>query len=66
MVVALAPRVTTVIVEHDLDLVFGVATHVTVLHQGTVLADGPPHLVRASANVQQAYLGGGVVENLFF
>jgi branched-chain amino acid transport system ATP-binding protein len=66
LVVALAPRVTTVIVEHDLDLVFGVATHVTVLHQGAVLADGPPHLVRGSATVQQAYLGDGVVESLFY
>jgi branched-chain amino acid transport system ATP-binding protein len=66
LVVALGPRVTTVIVEHDLDLVFGVATHVTVLHQGAVLADGPPHLVRANTNVQQAYLGDGVAESLFY
>jgi branched-chain amino acid transport system ATP-binding protein len=66
LIVALAPRVTTVIVEHDLNLVFGIATHVTVLHHGAVLADGPPHLVRASTNVQQAYLGDGVVESLFY
>jgi len=57
---------TLVIVEHDLDLVFGLATQVTVLHQGTVLADGPPRLVRARAEVQQAYLGDGVNESLFY
>jgi branched-chain amino acid transport system ATP-binding protein len=66
LLVALAPIVTTVIVEHNLDIVFGVATHVTVLHHGAVLADGPPHLVRASAEVRQAYLGDGVVESLFY
>ncbi len=66
LLMALAPRVTSVIVEHDLDLVFGVATHVTVLHQGAVLADGPPHVIRASTKVQQAYLGDGIVESLFY
>jgi branched-chain amino acid transport system ATP-binding protein len=59
-------EVTMVIVEHDLDLVFGVATQITVLHQGAVLADGPPHLVRSRADVRQAYLGDGVIESLFY
>jgi branched-chain amino acid transport system ATP-binding protein len=66
LLVALGPIVTTVIVEHNMDIVFDVATHVTVLHCGSVLVDGPPHLVRASADVQQAYLGDGVVESLFY
>jgi branched-chain amino acid transport system ATP-binding protein len=62
---ALGPRITTVIVEHDMDLVFQIATHVTVLHQGGVLADGPPTVVRDDPSVQRAYLGDGVRGSLF-
>jgi branched-chain amino acid transport system ATP-binding protein len=63
---ALGPRVTIVIVEHDPELVFQVATHVTVLHQGRVLADGPPRFVRDDPAVQRAYLGDGVADSLFY
>jgi branched-chain amino acid transport system ATP-binding protein len=66
IIAALGPRITTVIVEHDTDLVFHIATHVTVLHQGSVLADGPPDVVRDDAGVQRAYLGDGVRDSLFF
>lgn len=48
---------TLLFVEHDLDLVFGLATEITVLHLGRVLLTGAPAEVRASAEVQQAYLG---------
>ncbi|NEK56307.1 ABC transporter ATP-binding protein [Geodermatophilus sabuli] len=51
--------VTVVIVEHDLDVVFALATSVTVLHLGRVLLTGDPDEVRASTAVQQAYLGTG-------
>jgi branched-chain amino acid transport system ATP-binding protein len=57
--------VTLVFVEHDLDLVFGLATDVTVLHLGRVLMSGPPADVRASAEVQKAYLGTGRRGDLF-
>ena len=63
---ALGPRVTIVLVEHDTELVFELATHVTVLHQGRVLADGPPRFVRDDPGVQRAYLGDGVAESLFY
>jgi ABC-type branched-subunit amino acid transport system ATPase component/ABC-type branched-subunit amino acid transport system permease subunit len=48
---------TVIFVEHDMDVVFGIADWITVLHQGTVLADGVPTAVRANAGVQRAYLG---------
>jgi branched-chain amino acid transport system ATP-binding protein len=51
--------VTLVIVEHDLDVVFALAGSVTVLHLGRVLLTGSPDEVRASAEVQEAYLGSG-------
>jgi branched-chain amino acid transport system ATP-binding protein len=56
---ALPESVTVVIVEHDLDVVFALATSVTVLHLGRVLLTGTPDEVRASAAVQEAYLGTG-------
>ncbi|HZM76213.1 MAG TPA: ABC transporter ATP-binding protein [Candidatus Limnocylindrales bacterium] len=54
---ALPPEVTVLFVEHDLDLVFELATRVTVMHLGRILVSGTPDEVRASPQVQQAYLG---------
>ena len=48
---------TIVFTEHDMDVVFAVAQRITVLHQGAVLAEGPPADVRANADVQRVYLG---------
>jgi branched-chain amino acid transport system ATP-binding protein len=56
---------TLVFVEHDLDLVFDLATDVTVLHLGRVLLSGSPADVRASADVQRAYLGTARRAELF-
>jgi branched-chain amino acid transport system ATP-binding protein len=49
--------VSCVFTEHDMAVVFAVASRITVLHQGKVLAVGQPQEVRASALVQQVYLG---------
>jgi ABC-type branched-subunit amino acid transport system ATPase component len=43
--------------EHDMAVVFAVATRITVMHQGKVLAEGTPAEVRAKPEVQQVYLG---------
>jgi branched-chain amino acid transport system ATP-binding protein len=61
---SLPESVTLVIVEHDLDVVFALATSVTVLHLGRVLLTGDPDEVRRSEAVQEAYLGTGR-ESLF-
>ena len=52
--------VSCVFTEHDMAVVFAVATNITVLHQGRVLAEGTPEEVRASPLVQQVYLGESV------
>jgi branched-chain amino acid transport system ATP-binding protein len=48
---------TILLVEHDMDVVFGMATRVVVLHQGRVLADGVPQQIRDDARVREIYLG---------
>lgn len=57
LVAALPSGLTVVLVEHDLEVVFGVATHLSVLHLGRLLADGDPDEVRADPAVRDAYLG---------
>lgn len=65
LVQRLPAEVTVLFIEHDLDLVFRLATDVTVLHLGRVLLSGSPDEVRASEAVQEAYLGTGRTEELF-
>ena len=43
--------------EHDMDVVFGHADRVIVLHSGEVIASGPPAEIRADPRVQEVYLG---------
>ena len=50
--------VTVMLVEHDMEVVFKLADRITVLHQGKVIADDVPTVVRADPHVQEAYLGG--------
>lgn len=44
-------------VEHDMDLVMGVCDDIHVLDFGSVIASGPPSLIRSDPAVQKAYLG---------
>jgi branched-chain amino acid transport system ATP-binding protein len=53
-------NLTVLFTEHDMDVVFGTATKILVLHQGRVLAEGPPAEVRGNPDVQRVYLGGAL------
>jgi branched-chain amino acid transport system ATP-binding protein len=48
---------TILLVEHKLDVVRSLAGRIVVLHNGTLVADGEPAEVMASAIVREAYLG---------
>jgi branched-chain amino acid transport system ATP-binding protein len=48
---------TILFTEHDMSVVFGYARRLTVLHQGTVIAEGSPEEVRANEEAQKVYLG---------
>jgi branched-chain amino acid transport system permease protein len=54
----IARSCTIVIVEHDLDAIFGLAERITVLYEGRLLADGTADDIRGNRQVQDAYLGG--------
>ena len=57
LLLALKKDHAIMLVEHDMDAVFALADHLTVMVNGQVIASGPPGDVRADANVQSAYLG---------
>jgi branched-chain amino acid transport system ATP-binding protein len=53
----LDPAITLLIIEHDMDVAFELTGRVTVLHYGSVIADGLADTVKADPVVQKIYLG---------
>lgn len=49
--------VSVLLVEHDMDILFGISNSVTVFELGKVIASGDPHTIRAHPRVREAYLG---------
>jgi branched-chain amino acid transport system ATP-binding protein len=45
------------LIEHDMDIVFGIAERVTVLDHGRKIAEGLPEEISSNAQVRDAYLG---------
>jgi urea transport system ATP-binding protein len=48
---------SVIVIEHDMDFVEKIASKVTVLHQGRLLAEGPMNEVKANEDVIEVYLG---------
>ena len=55
----LDPQLAILLIEHDMDVVFDVVDHVSVLHFGAVVESGSCQQVKRSERVQQIYLGTG-------
>ena len=48
---------TILFCEHDMDVVFGIARNIMVMHQGRTIIQGKPEQVRENEEVLRAYLG---------
>jgi urea transport system ATP-binding protein len=57
LLTSLAGEHTVVVVEHDMEFVRSIAKHVTVLDQGSVLAEGSMDEIQNNADVRRVYLG---------
>ena len=53
----LDPNLSMLLIEHDMDVVFDVAEHVTVLHFGEIVESGEAKDIRGSRRVREIYLG---------
>jgi ABC-type branched-subunit amino acid transport system ATPase component len=54
---------TFLIVEHNMEFVMGLCDQITVLDSGTVVASGPPDIVRTDRRVLDAYLGEDIEDD---
>jgi len=50
--------ITKIVIEHDMTVVFTLAHTISVMAQGTVIAEGKPEAIKGNPKVQEAYLGG--------
>ena len=55
----LTSHIAVLLVEHDIDRVFGMADTVTVMNEGRILVEGDTDTVRADPEVQRVYIGSG-------
>jgi branched-chain amino acid transport system ATP-binding protein len=53
----LDPELAVLLIEHDMDIVFDVADHISVLHFGEILEAGPCEEIRNSGRVRAIYFG---------
>jgi branched-chain amino acid transport system ATP-binding protein len=54
---ALGSKITVILVAHDMDLVFGVAQRIMVLHYGELIIDGTCDQIRIDPKVKEIYMG---------
>lgn len=57
LIKGLSEKISVALVEHDMDVVMSISDEITVLHQGTIIAEGPPEEIQNNRMVKEAYLG---------
>jgi len=50
-------KITAVVIEHDMDIIFKYSDRIVVMHQGVVLASGTPEEIRNNESVKDAVFG---------
>jgi len=58
LVRALKGRYTIVLIEHKMDIIMSVSDRITVMHFGSLIAEGTPAEIQRNPEVRRAYLGG--------
>jgi branched-chain amino acid transport system ATP-binding protein len=51
-------RYTIILIEHKIDVVMTISDRISVMHFGSVIAEGTPVEIQRNAGVRRAYLGG--------
>src|SRR3954454_14061533 len=59
LLLQLDPKITLILIEHDMDVALRVAKRVTMMHDGRVIVEGTPDEIRANQTVHDLYLGRG-------
>jgi len=57
LIKGLSESIAVVLVEHDMSVVMAISDAITVLHQGSIIAEGPPEEIKGNEQVKEAYLG---------
>jgi branched-chain amino acid transport system ATP-binding protein len=55
--IALDPKVTLILIEHDMDVALRVAQWVTIMHDGRIVVEGSPATIRGNQQVHDLYIG---------
>ncbi|MFY9316119.1 MAG: ABC transporter ATP-binding protein [Burkholderiales bacterium] len=58
LVRTLKGRYTIVLIEHKMDIIMSVSDRISVMHFGSLIAEGTPVEIQRNADVRRAYLGG--------
>jgi branched-chain amino acid transport system ATP-binding protein len=58
LVRALKGRYTIVLIEHKIDIIMSVSDRISVMHFGSLIAEGTPQEIQRNPEVRKAYLGG--------
>ncbi|HEU4921798.1 MAG TPA: ABC transporter ATP-binding protein [Burkholderiales bacterium] len=58
LVRSLKGRYTIVLIEHKIDIIMSVSDRISVMHFGSLIAEGTPEEIQRNAEVRRAYLGG--------
>ena len=61
LVRALKGRYTIVLIEHKMDIIMSVSDRISVMHFGSLIAEGTPDEIQKNPEVRRAYLGGVAV-----
>ena len=53
----ISKTVNVLLIEHNMEVVFNLAEYVTVMNNGSILAEGTPSEIEKNSEVQNTYLG---------